>query len=45
MTTVNPSPASLWSGRVLTALVTLVMIADAIVDIFHPRRDGGDRIP
>ena len=37
MTTGNPSSASLWSGRVLTALVTLFMIADAAVDIFHPR--------
>jgi hypothetical protein len=37
MTTGNPSSASLWSGRVLTALVTLFMIADAVVDIFRPR--------
>jgi DoxX-like family len=37
MTTGNPSSAFLWSGRVLTALVTLVMIADAAVDIFYPR--------
>jgi hypothetical protein len=34
MTTGSPSSASLWSGRVL---VTLVMVADAAVDIFHPR--------
>jgi hypothetical protein len=37
MTTGNPSSASLWSGRVLTTLVTLVLIADAVVDIFLPR--------
>jgi hypothetical protein len=37
MTTGKPSSASLWLGRVLTTLVTLVMIADAVVDIFHPR--------
>jgi hypothetical protein len=37
MTPGNPSSASHWSGRVLTALVTLFMIADAAVDIFHPR--------
>ena len=37
MTPGNPSSASLWSGRVLTALVTLFMIADAAVDIFHSR--------
>jgi hypothetical protein len=37
MTTGSPSSASLWSGRVLTTLVTLVMVADAAVDIFHPR--------
>ena len=37
MTTGNPSSASLWSGRVLTALVTLFMIADAAVDIFAAR--------
>jgi hypothetical protein len=37
MTTDNPSSASLRSGRVLTALVTLVMIADAAVDLFYPR--------
>jgi DoxX-like family len=36
MTTGNPSSACLWSGRLLTALVTLVMIADAAVDLFHP---------
>jgi hypothetical protein len=37
MRTDNPSSASLRSGRVLTALVTLVMIADAAVDLFYPR--------
>jgi hypothetical protein len=36
MTTGNPSSASLWSGRALSVLVTLVMIADAAVDLFHP---------
>jgi DoxX-like family len=36
MTTGSPSSASLWSGRVLTALVTLVMIADASVNLFYP---------
>jgi hypothetical protein len=36
MTTGNPSSATLWSGRVLTALVTLVMIADAAVNLFYP---------
>src|SRR5712671_1011692 len=36
MTTGNPSSASLWSGRALSLLVTLVMIADAAVDLFHP---------
>ena len=32
----NPSSAFHWSGRALTALVTLVMIADAAVDLFSP---------
>jgi uncharacterized MnhB-related membrane protein len=36
MTTGNPSSAFLWLGRILTTLVTLVMIADAAVDIFRP---------
>ena len=36
MTTGNPSSASLWTSRVLAALVTLVMIADGAVDLLHP---------
>jgi hypothetical protein len=37
MMTSDTSPAFLWLGRVLATLVTLVMIADAAVDIFYPR--------
>jgi DoxX-like family len=36
VTTGNTGSASVWSGRVLSSLVTLVMIADAVVDIFYP---------
>ena len=36
MTRGNPSSVSLWSSRVLTALVTLVMIADGAVDLLRP---------
>src|SRR6266513_426396 len=32
----NPSSVSLWSSRVLTALVTLVMVADGAVDLLRP---------
>jgi hypothetical protein len=36
MTTGYSNSAALWPGRVLTALVTLVMIADAAVNLFYP---------
>jgi hypothetical protein len=38
MTTGNPSSAFLWSGRILIALVTLVMIADAAKTRLLPER-------
>lgn len=36
MTTVSPSNAALWIGRILSALVVLVLLADAAVNLFAP---------
>ncbi|MCA0247109.1 MAG: DoxX family protein [Proteobacteria bacterium] len=36
MTTDSPSNAALWAGRILSALVVLILLADAAVNLFAP---------
>lgn len=36
MTTDSPSNAALWGGRILSALVVLILLADAAVNLFAP---------
>jgi hypothetical protein len=36
MTDNSPTPAKTWTGRILSAVVVLVLVADALVQLFAP---------